>query len=310
MSPLLTIQVVGWNSARTLPAAVRALQTIPSDLVVIRYIDNASTDESVGIVRSALPQADIIKLSNNQGFAGAHNVGFKKCTTPFILTHDPDIELNWAGVEQLLSLFANSKLGAVQGLLHRFGSADAPVIDSAGITFSLSFNGLERGSNQPDHHQYDTKVDIRAVTGACGLYRVAAVQGVAHQANEFFDADFFAYKEDVDLGWRLTRGGWTVQYAPITMGIHNRTLGRRGLFNWGLQPKRIAKRLRSPRTRYSFRNWIWLIAKHATWWQLLWHSPFILGRLLVWAVLSCLYVPFFKVWAETIHGLPRMLAKR
>lgn len=312
MAQELTIQIVGWNSAKHLRQAARALKSLPDETVAIRYIDNASTDDSVAIVRSLLPQADIITLDKNEGFAGAHNIGFNHCTTPFVLTHDPDLTLEWSGLKKILDVIkANKNIGAIQGKLYRAETRDNQyVIDSAGIVSTLALNGRERGANEADQGQYNKSADLWAVTGACGLYRIEALQDAAYNQNEFFDKDFFAYKEDVDLGWRLNKLGWKVVYEPVLVGTHHRTLGRRGLSNWGISPFAIIERLRSPRTRYSLRNWLWMIVKNVTIWEDIKHEIFVDARLFVFFLLSIVYPPLFPVWGETIKGLPKMYEKR
>jgi GT2 family glycosyltransferase len=260
MQTSVTIQIVGWNSAKHLPQTVTALKAIPAEEVIIRYIDNASSDNSVSIVHDALPHADIIELGENKGFAGDHNIGFSMCTTPFVLTHDPDLTLHWPGMRRLLRLFDNPEVGALQGMLLRDGEASTP-IDSAGIVHTITLNGKERGAGEKNNGQYDKQEHVLAVTGACGLYRVAALRDVSEEG-EIFDADFFAYKEDVDLGWRLNRAGWKVMYYPVLMGHHHRTLGKRGFMNWGLNFTAVQNRLRSPRTYYSIRNYNWMIASY------------------------------------------------
>lgn len=319
MPAKLTIQIVGWNSAEHLGNATAGLARIPNGEVVIRYIDNASTDNSVAIVRAALPQADIIELPENIGFAGAHNIGFTKCTTPFVLTHDPDVVLNWAGIQKLLAVFQNEKVGAVQGkllrtkianqILRQSAQNDNNTIDSAGVIQTLTLNGKERGANEEDRGQYEKQEKLLAVTGACGLFRLAALQQIAHSPTEFFDADFHSYKEDIDIGWRLNRAGWQVLYVPVFAGTHARTLGRRGLFNWGLNPFTIWQRLGSQRTYYSVRNYIWMLAKNSTPMQLIWHAPFIAARLLILFLLSLLNWKLLAVWLPALRFLPKMLHK-
>lgn len=301
MTPQLTIQIVGWNSAPVLPATLTALKKIPTAEVMIRYIDNNSQDDSIHLVRYALPGAEIIELPANRGFAGAHNLGFAKCATPYVLTCDPDMQPDWEGIKKLLALFNDPEIAAVQGKVLRPDGK----IDSAGIKLSLALNGIERGANTEDRGQYNQQAELIAVTGGAGIYRMKTLESVGT-----FDEDFFAYKEDVDLGWRLNNAGYKVLYVPIFMGMHARTLGRRGAFNWGLNPKEIYKRLKSPRTRYSFRNWIWMITKNVTLKQELAAEIFILARLAVFFVLSITYPPFFKVWLETLQGIPKMLDKR
>ncbi len=288
-----------------------ALGSIPRDAVWLRYVDNGSRDESVSMVREILPDADIIELRRNAGFSAAHNIGLAKCETPLVLTCDPDVTLNWPGIKRLLSAFNDKNAGAAQGKLYRAARSDngRPIIDSAGIVHTLALNGRERGANEPDTGQYEEKAQVLAVTGACGLYRLEALRSVM-QDGCIFDEDFFSYKEDVDLGWRLNKAGWKVVYLPVTAGTHRRTMGRRGVMGWGLKAATVRRRLKSQRTRLSLRNWMWMIAKNASLKQELKHEIFIDLRLLVFLVFSVLYPPLLSVWVEAGRGLPRMLNKR
>jgi len=312
MDKKLTIQIVGWNSANVLESGLSALKTIPQDEVTIRYIDNGSNDESVSLVKKLLPQADIINLSENKGFSGAHNVGLKRCSTEYVLIHDPDVVIEWTGIKALIDeMDRKSDVGAVQGkLLRREKINDASIIDSAGIELTLALNGRERGAYEVDRGQYNKKTAITAVTGSCALFRMTALRGVKHGEFEYFDEKFFAYKEDVDLGWRLNNAGWKVMYIPVNVGVHRRTLGKRGFMNWGLNPSIVWGRLKSPRTRYSFRNWIWLIVKNASLKKELLHEIFIDIRIFVFVILSLFYWPLFSVWGEIWRGLPAMMEKR
>ncbi|OGY30797.1 MAG: hypothetical protein A3C02_00115 [Candidatus Andersenbacteria bacterium RIFCSPHIGHO2_02_FULL_45_11] len=347
MNPRLTIQVVGWNSSRHLRETLAALSEIPSEQAVIRYIDNGSEDHSVEMVRDLLPNAEIIQLDANTGFARPHNLGFSKCTTPYVLTLDPDISLVWEGMEKLLNeMDKNPKLGAVQGKLYRrvpppyeggVGGGElqrlrrtppnlplkrgGAVLDSAGIVQTLALNGKERGSSEPERGQYEQPAALLAVTGGCGLYRMQALRagktlGVnaktpsVEEASEIFDKDFFAYKEDVDLGWRLNKAGWEVGYIPVLVGYHARTMGRRGIFNWGITPAAISGRVSNMRSKYSLRNYTWMLAKNMTWKQEIIHAPFILIRLAVFFILSLFSPQLFAAWGEAHRGMGKILAKR
>lgn len=311
MEPQLTIQIVGWNSAEVLGAGLAVLENTPPDAVIIRYLDNASQDGSVELVRQLLPNAVIVELPRNVGFARAHNIGLSQCTTPFVLLHDPDVALNWQGVVSLLNRLQDPSVAAVQGKLLRTAQRGTrPVIDSTGIVLSVALNGIERDAGEVDFNQRRQETPLLAVTAACGLYRLDALRHIAYSPTEFLDNDFFSYKEDVDVGWRLNNAGWQVLYLPLNMGYHQRTLGRQGMFGWGLNPIRIYRRLRNPRTRYSLRNWIWMIAKNASLGQLVLHLPAVVIRACVVTVLSTVYPPLLKVWFEIIVGLPACIRKR
>lgn len=316
MENRLTIQIVGWNSAATLPQTLAALEAVPAE-VVIRYIDNASKDNSLELVREKLPRAEVIALPENVGFTNGHNIGFALCRTEFVLTHDPDLQLEWGGVERLIAVLEERlKVAGAQGKLLRTG--EDTIIDSTGIVMTLSRNGRERGGGQKDEGQFNDPGEIDAITGACGLFRMSALREVAHgeymvagqQALEVFDKDFFAYKDDVDVGWRLKRAGWSMWYEPALAGYHLRTVGVRGVLGWGLNPQAIWQRLTAERTRYSLRNYMWMLMKNMTIQDELRYDWFILPRVLVFLGFSCIYWPLFGVWGEIGRGVPEMMRKR
>lgn len=292
----LTIQIVGWNSRAALAASLPKLQELPVDAVSIRYLDNGSTDGSAELVRQFLPTAEVMELGENTGFARAHNLGLRRTTTPLILVMNPDVQLNWVGIKLLQRVFDDPTVAAGQGKLMR--TEPPGVIDSVGVVLTRALNGVDRGAGELDRGQYEQLAEIVAPTGACAMYRRDTMQKLGG-----FDEDFFAYKEDVDLGWRLKSAGWRCVYVPVVAGYHDRQLRRGNLRQlWG--------RLSDPRTRYSWRNWVWMLVKNMTWRQELAAELFIDGRLLASLVLSLLYPPLLTVWWEVLQGWPRMLAKR
>ncbi|MEX2055000.1 MAG: glycosyltransferase family 2 protein [Candidatus Andersenbacteria bacterium] len=306
--PLLTIQIVGWNNEAALRAALPNLKKIPAGEVDIFFIDNNSSDNSVAFVQTLLPTATIIRNSQNKGFGEAHNQAISLCRTPFVLTHNPDLALDWPGTKKLLAAFADAKVGAVQGKLYRDEGHD--VFDSTGIVQNLTLTGRERGAGESDHGQYNVATPLWAVTAACGIYRVQALREIAYQDREYFDQDFFAYREDVDLGWRLNKAGWQVCYLPVAAGVHQRSLRTTSRFGWGLNPIKVHARLRDRRTRLSLRNWLWMVIKNATFKEHLTHEIFVDARAAVFLLLSVSYPPLLTVWFEILAGIPRMIAKR
>jgi GT2 family glycosyltransferase len=58
-------------------------------------------------------------------------------------------------------------------------------------------------------------------SGAAALYRVTALEDVAVNG-QYFDEDFFAYREDADLAWRCRLMGWTSIYVPSAVALHRR----------------------------------------------------------------------------------------
>lgn len=304
----ITIQIVTWSSAKQLPRLLDSLKTIPAGEVEITVIDNASTDSSVSLVQTALPNAHIIQLRSNTGFCSAHNVGFAAAKTEFVLIVNPDLQLRWEGVQKVLEVFSDSKVAAVQGKLLR--SENPSIIDSAGIEQTLSLNGKERGAGEQDSGQYNAQAELLATTGACSLFRMSALKSIAHgtygveghEALEVFDKDFFAYKEDIDLGWRFKNAGYKNMYVPVLVGIHPRSIRSGGVAGF-------LARLKDERTKLSLRNYMLMVHKNASVKQKLLHELFIESRLLVFVVISLLYWPLFGVMKDVKRLLPIVKTK-
>jgi GT2 family glycosyltransferase len=75
------------------------------------------------------------------------------------------------------------------------------VIDSTGIYFLRNLRHLDRGEGEIGSGQYDRPEYVMGATGAAALYRRKMVEDVSVE-EEFFDGDFFAYREDADVAWR------------------------------------------------------------------------------------------------------------
>jgi GT2 family glycosyltransferase len=95
------------------------------------------------------------------------------------------------------------------------------MLDTTGLQVKRSRRSLDRGAGEADESQYDAATEVFGVSAAAALYRREALEDV-RLGNEFFDDDFFAYKEDVDLAWRLQRRGWSSRYVPNAVAYHHR----------------------------------------------------------------------------------------
>ena len=96
-----------------------------------------------------------------------------------------------------------------------------PVVDSTGIYFTPNLRHLDRGSLQNDNGHYRQYEYVFGATAAAALYRREMIEDIAVDG-EFFDCDFFVYREDADVAWRAQLMGWRCLYAPYARGYHVR----------------------------------------------------------------------------------------
>jgi GT2 family glycosyltransferase len=94
-------------------------------------------------------------------------------------------------------------------------------LDSAGHTIRRSRMVVDRGQGEQDGPEYDREVSVFSACGAALFLRRSMLEDLAPDG-EYFGASYFAYKEDIDLGWRARILGWDVRYVPAAVAHHVR----------------------------------------------------------------------------------------
>src|SRR5260370_2247005 len=82
---------------------------------------------------------------------------------------------------------------------------------------------LDRGSQEVDNGHYLKHEYVFGATAAAALYRREMIDNISIQG-EFFDSDFFVYREDADVAWRAHLIGWACVYTPRACGYHVRSV--------------------------------------------------------------------------------------
>jgi GT2 family glycosyltransferase len=227
----VAVIIVTFNSARYIAACldhVLRQSHTPFEIVVV---DNASTDPTVDILNTFenRPGIRIFYNRRNVGFAAAQNQAIAAAAdADWILTLNPDVRLTPDFLAALIAAGeTDPQIGSVCGKLlasdPEFQVGTPPLLDSTGIYFTRSLRHLDRGNRIPDRGQYDSPAFVFGATGAACLYRQAMIRDV-RIFGEFFDADFFAYREDADVAWRAQLLGWKCLYTPAAVGLHVRTV--------------------------------------------------------------------------------------
>jgi GT2 family glycosyltransferase len=169
----------------------------------------------------------VIRNESNFGFSKAVNQGFEAARGEFLLILNSDAVLGADYVERCVgALEFSSRRGAVTGKL--FKSDLNGVIDSTGHILLRDRTVRDRGEWETDTGRYDNEDELFSIPATAALYRMSALRHVASVVDELLDEDFFAYGEDVDLGWRLHLLGWSIAYAPAAVAMHRRAASKMG----------------------------------------------------------------------------------
>jgi GT2 family glycosyltransferase len=219
------VHIVTFNSAQDIAACIQGLQSQTFRAFEIHVWDNASSDNTVAVLRGIGIEPE--RSRSNRGFAAAHNELIGRHIAEYVLVLNPDAIPRADFIEKLVAAMdLRSDAASATGKLLRL---DGFTIDSTGIVMLRNQRHLDRGAGEPDLGQYDKAEDVFGASGAAALYRVQALKETALEG-QYFDEDFFAYREDADLAWRLRLMGWSAIYVPDAVALHRRrvTPERRG----------------------------------------------------------------------------------
>lgn len=318
------VQIVTWNSINYIGECLDALAEQTFTDFSLLVIDNRSNDQTVKFVRDSYPTAAVLENLKNTGYAKANNQGLRLAKSEYVLVMNPDVVLEPDFLETLIK-FADEhpEAGSFCGKTFRLHSQmlddhndesglresiQTDIIDSTGLIIHKSRKEENRGEGQTDTGQFERAEEVFGASGACVLYRLEAIQDVMIK-NEAFDQDFFAYKEDVDLAWRLRLYGWQSWYNPASIAYHHR-----GLASAGKEMKKVIKH-RKKVSKFlralSFRNHKLTLIKNDQWINVFLALPWVLGREIASLGYVLFFEPFlFKSLGEFFKLLPKALLKR
>lgn len=219
--------VVSWNTRELLRAC---LQSIESEVGLGNaqawVVDNASSDGSAELVRTAFPWAQLIASGENLGFGAAVNLAARRTSTPWIAVANADIELSPGTLARLLEAgAADPAVGIVAPrLVLENGTTQHSVYAFPTLPFALAFNlGIPSLSRRlADHWALEGRWDpdrARWVDWAIGAFLL--VRREAWDAVGGFAPDQWMYAEDLDLAWRIAAAGWRTRFEPSAAVRHH-----------------------------------------------------------------------------------------
>jgi GT2 family glycosyltransferase len=262
----VSVTLVTYNSGRFIKRCLESVleQRYPTMEVIV--IDNASTDGTVDILEQFADRCRIYYNDENIGFAAAQNQAIGLAQTEWVLTLNPDVLLLPNFVQALVDAGnVDPKIGTVCGKLltirATFDLPEKQLVDSTGIYFTPMLRHLDRGSQEVDNGHYLNFEYVFGATAAAALYRRSMIEDISI-LGEFFDPDFFVYREDADVAWRAQLMGWRCMYTPLARGYHVRNVlpgNRRALppeINMHSVKNRFLMRLKNMTPDLYRRNWL------------------------------------------------------
>lgn len=214
VDPDLTLSVilVGHNEEKSLPDCVASLmeQTVQSlcRRMEIVVVDDGSVDRMREVARDLQREGKVdhvLCLEQRSGKSAAGNLAMSVCTGDIVIILDSDTTLDRDALAELVSYFADPKVGAVGGNLG---------VRNISVSLMTRLQAIEYGIGiSLGRCSQDALGMLAVVSGAFGAFRRAALEGVGGQDIEV--------GEDADLTMKLRRAGWRLRFAPEARGLTN-----------------------------------------------------------------------------------------
>lgn len=217
----VAIVILNWNGQAMMERYLPSVLNYSRDEAAVYVADNASTDQSMEMLRRQFPDVKLIQLEKNWGFAEGYNKALRQIEAEYYLLLNSDIKVthHWltpmveymdihqdvaACQPKLLSIFDEDRF--------EYAGASGGYLDRLGYPFC---RGRIFETVEADNGQYDYATDILWATGAALMIR----------AKDYWEAGgldgrFFAHNEEIDLCWRLRIRGRRIVCLPESYVYH------------------------------------------------------------------------------------------
>jgi len=228
MDTTVCVSITTFNSARYIRRCLDAVLEQQGVLLEVVVVDNASTDATREILKNYRGAIRVIYNRRNEGFAAAQNQAIRASRAEWVLCLNPDALMEPGFIRGLVDAGEmDPDAGSVCGKLLSIGPGFQPLpkrrIDSTGMYFTPAMRHFDRGWHELEGKGFEHLEYVFGASAAAALYRRQMIDDISVDG-DFFDPDFFAYREDADLAWRAQLLGWRCIYTPAAVAWHVRTV--------------------------------------------------------------------------------------
>lgn len=214
--PWVTVVVLNYNGKHYLKDCFTSLGSLnyPPDKLELVMVDNGSSDGSTEYVKAHFPSVRLICNERNLGFAEGNNIGARQARGDYVafLNNDMRVDADWL-IELVKTALSEKEMVCAGG---KILSWDGKKLDFVGGT--LNFYGMGFQPHHGSPYADDDYSEEKEILFACGGSML--IERDVFLGCGGFDEDYFAYFEDVDLGWRLWLLGYKVMFAPRAISYH------------------------------------------------------------------------------------------
>lgn len=209
----VSVVIPTWDALGLVQSALRSLEAQTwADFEVV-VVDNGSSDGTPAALRDRFPDVRLVRFERNRGFAVAVNAGIREARGEIIVLMNNDVEAEPGWIEALVSaLDRHPEAGSCASKILDFH--ERARVDSAGD--QVGYHASSVGHGQLDGPDFSAEREVFSACAAAAAYRCSLFDDVG-----VFDRRFFAYLEDVDLGFRAQLAGYRCVFVPDAVVYHH-----------------------------------------------------------------------------------------
>lgn len=214
--PSVTFVIPNWNGCHLLGDCLHSIQDLdyPKEAVEVVVVDNGSQDESVPLIRKEFPGARVLENRRNTGFAKAVNRGAREARGEILSLLNNDMRIDPSWLKRMVEPLHGDVVCTGSRILNWSGDRfdfDGSILNFQGIG-KKEREGMPAGDGEAEWR------GEKEIIFPCG--GAMAIQREVFLASGMFDEDYFAYYEDIDLGWRLWVLGYRILFVPGAVAFH------------------------------------------------------------------------------------------
>lgn len=258
---MVSVVIPNYNGEKFLKDCLEALKRQTFEDMEVILVDNGSTDNSVGTAKELYPEIRVVELGDNTGFAYAVNRGIEAASGEYVLllNNDTIVFPNFVK-NQYKMIKGKPDVFSCSALMIQNGNRE--LVDDAGDELAALGWGFAPDRDKPVS---DCMVPHEVFSSCAGaaIYRKAVFDEIG-----MFDESFFAYLEDMDVGYRARLAGYRNLYNPYAKVYH-------------LGSASSGSRHNAFKVELSARNSMRMLKKNMATWQFILNMPFILAGITI-----------------------------
>ena len=212
---MIDVGIINYNGSDELTECVKSLkaQTVP---VRIFVFDNASTDNSIKLLKASNLDCKIIECHKNLGYAGACNGLLENMDSDIQVLCNMDLEFDPTWAENLLRCFErHPQAGSVASLVME----KSGVVNAVGVQFGSDLFAKNEASGLNIAEADVREKEVFGCYGAVMSFRKKAAEAAGRM-----DASFFLFFEETEWYFRHNLAGFKTVFCPDAKVYHERSM--------------------------------------------------------------------------------------